>query len=335
MCIRDRFLDEQVGLRRVDIDKRIYIYENTLYKDSKFFILKVRDKYFPTEQIIREFTFEFGLDGWSINAPNKQEIFLSDVSHSGKHSLGIKLNTSDQGWKIILSPLIPIECGNQYEWQLYVKGENAHTIYVKVAVYDSDKNHLKTYHIVSIANGKFDWKKVSFDFVPVFPDASYMQLQIWYRHETNKPLPNKIWLDDIVITLSYSIKKADETLKDMISNGEKPARIISYREVDPTRYVVRVNAKSPFILAFSETYDSLWQAEVYKNDKKIGVVKSIMLYSAINGFQVNETGDLEIVVKYKPQDLFEIGFAISTATFASCAIFLLYGFRKKERTDLR
>jgi len=35
----------------------------------------------------------------------------------------------------------------------------------------------------------------------------------------------------------------------------------------------------------------------------------------INGFWINETGNLEIIIRYTPQDWFELGLKISGLTF--------------------
>ena len=58
------------------------------------------------------------------------------------------------------------------------------------------------------------------------------------------------------------------------------------------------------------------------------VVKSIPLYSVINGFWIEETGDLDVVIRYKPQDWFEIGLVISGTTFALCIFYLFYDWRR-------
>ena len=60
------------------------------------------------------------------------------------------------------------------------------------------------------------------------------------------------------------------------------------------------------MLSFAESYDPLWEARIYKNGKLVGKVRSIPVYSVINGFWINETGDLEIVIRYTPQDLLRI-----------------------------
>jgi len=53
----------------------------------------------------------------------------------------------------------------------------------------------------------------------------------------------------------------------------------------------------------------------------------------INDFWINETGDLEVVIRYKPQDWFELGLGISAATFIGCISYLLYDWRREGRVQ--
>lgn len=86
------------------------------------------------------------------------------------------------------------------------------------------------------------------------------------------------------------------------------------------------------MLSFAEAYDPLWEARIYKNGKLVEKVRSIPVYSAINGFWVNETGNLEIVIRYTPQDWFELGLKISGLTFIGCIGYLFYDWRR-EKSD--
>jgi len=63
---------------------------------------------------------------------------------------------------------------------------------------------------------------------------------------------------------------------------------------------------------------------VYKNGKLVERVRSIPLYSVINGFWINETGNLTIVIRYLPQNWFELGLKISALTFMGCMGYLFY-----------
>ncbi|MEM4680611.1 MAG: hypothetical protein QW038_02340 [Nanopusillaceae archaeon] len=105
--------------------------------------------------------------------------------------------------------------------------------------------------------------------------------------------------------------------------------IVNYSKINPTLWKVQVNASKPFMLSFAESYDPLWEARVYKDGKLVEKVKSLPLYGVINGFWINTTGEnLEIVIRYTPQDWFEMGLVISGITFAFCIFYLIYDWRK-------
>jgi hypothetical protein len=126
--------------------------------------------------------------------------------------------------------------------------------------------------------------------------------------------------------------EANQTVEDLFEVGEK-AEIISYEMVDSTLWKVKVNATKPFMLSFAEAYDPLWEVRVYKYGRLVEKVSPTSLYGVINGFWIDENGYLEIVIRYKPQDWFELGLALSTATFAGCVVYLLYEWRR-SRGDL-
>ena len=90
-----------------------------------------------------------------------------------------------------------------------------------------------------------------------------------------------------------------------------------------TLWRAEVEAKKPFMLVFAEAYDPLWEARVYKNGELVERVRSVPVYGVINGFWINETGNLTVVIRYVPQDWFELGLKISAATFALCVFYLV------------
>ena len=121
--------------------------------------------------------------------------------------------------------------------------------------------------------------------------------------------------------------KTNQTIDQLFEVKEEPAEIINYTKINPTLWKVKVNATKPFMLSFAESYDPLWEARVYKDGKLVEKVRSIPLYSIINGFWINETGELEIVIRYTPQDWFELGLKISGLTFIGCIGYLFYNWR--------
>jgi len=136
---------------------------------------------------------------------------------------------------------------------------------------------------------------------------------------------------DTVYLYSVNDKNSEATLEDIFKTKDFPAEVKNYKKINPTLWKVKVNAKRPFMLSFAEAYDPLWEARIYKNGEKIEKVKSIPLYSVINGFWIDQTGDLEIVIRYKPQDWFEIGLVISALTFIGCIGYLFYDWRKNRK----
>lgn len=104
----------------------------------------------------------------------------------------------------------------------------------------------------------------------------------------------------------YSIEEDNETLGDLFTSLKIPAEIVSVEEINPTKYIVHVNSTEPFMLAFAESYDPLWVA-TFDGEK----VKSIPLYSVINGFPLDKTGNLTITIEYEPQRWFYYGLIIT------------------------
>ena len=486
---------------------------------------------------------------WKNTTPEKQFNAIHKLEWK-KGALIAKLYNSTWGWKTVRSPFIPAETGDVFTFKLKIRGENAHKVHIKVLEFDSNKKYLTGKYVKSIGSGTFDWKDVQFDYIVQNPNTSYIQLQIWHGHKTDKPSPNVIWVDDVrvyditkyakpvTLDIPFKVDKDDnyklfiryfknqkggeikvyldnepivintkdqlnkfvwkdlgtfylergkhkiilenikgfnavnlfalipekeyykakeeiekllqnktiiylfeaesdlyrenaeiskefggeasngEVLKfvkngkawhgiEIVKNGtyrlalkgvgefkvrigdhefilksnslnftytplfdltkgkykleilasknshldviwlystetnqtieelfeikEKPAEIINYTKINPTLWKVKVNATKPFMLSFAEAYDPLWEARVYKDGKKVEVVKSIPLYSVINGFWIDETGNLEIVIRYKPQDWFEIGLIISVSTLIFCLFYLFYDWRRSRK----
>ena len=105
------------------------------------------------------------------------------------------------------------------------------------------------------------------------------------------------------------IFSGSQTLEKIFSFKE--AEIKGYEKINPTFYKVNVSATGNFLLSFAEGYDPLWEAEIYRDGERIGSVNSVPLYSVINGFWINETGELNINVRYIPEEWFRSGLCIS------------------------
>jgi len=131
----------------------------------------------------------------------------------------------------------------------------------------------------------------------------------------------------IDLMLLYSTESS-ETPEDVFAPREAPARVIENKKIDLTRRIVRVEAKKPFMLAFAEQYDPLWTATVDGEE-----IRSIPLYSIINGFWINRTGKLEITIEFQPQRWFYYGLTITLTSLIDSFAYLAWSWSR--RTDLK
>lgn len=109
---------------------------------------------------------------------------------------------------------------------------------------------------------------------------------------------------------------------------EHPQKIINVQKINPIKYNLRINTTEPFMLVFVGAYDPLWTS--YINGKEY---KSIPLYSVINGFWIEETGNLKVTVEYKPQRWFYYGLSISVVAMIYLIILLIKNRRSIVKDD--
>ena len=130
-----------------------------------------------------------------------------------------------------------------------------------------------------------------------------------------------------------SFAKTRESIE--IANKEEEDMKYNFIKINPTLWKLTIGNYSqgqidPWTLAFAEAFDPLWQAQIYQNGSLLQTSNSRPLYGAINGFEINlnnmsnvHDGNLEIVIRYLPQDLFETGMTISLLSFFILIAFLL------------
>lgn len=141
-------------------------------------------------------------------------------------------------------------------------------------------------------------------------------------------------LDSVIV---YSVDdNQNETLDELFDLGgqDLPANLMGFKKINPTKYEVDIkNASDPFIITFAESYDPLWIAYASKDKELNGnsnnginsnfSTHSIPMYSIVNGFYINKTGDYTLTVEYQPQEWFvQAGIVsiISLITFVAIVI---------------
>ncbi len=113
-------------------------------------------------------------------------------------------------------------------------------------------------------------------------------------------------------------------------------QIKDYKKINPTLYEVNIDSKNPFMLSFAESYDPLWYAQVTKINgasAKSEIIRSVPIGSVINGFRINETGNLKVKIEYEPQRWFYAGAAISLTTLLLSVLYLVYDWRSNRRKE--
>ena len=135
---------------------------------------------------------------------------------------------------------------------------------------------------------------------------------------------------DLDVIWLYSGEGGNETVEDIFVSEANSARVIEYEKLSPTRYRALVTANQPFMLSFAEAYHRLWAANV--NGKEYS---SVPLNSIGNGFWIEDTGDLEIIIEFKPQNSFYHGVIISCISIAVALAFLFWNWKRKKWQWLR
>ena len=95
----------------------------------------------------------------------------------------------------------------------------------------------------------------------------------------------------------------------------------------PTKYIIKANTDSPFILGLLESYDSNWKVQV--NGKQIPEGDHIQINAYANGWLIRDTGELTITVEYTSQKIFTLA-VIASIILPLTLIVLL--FRRTSKT---
>lgn len=154
--------------------------------------------------VMSSYGFENDTNGWYINTRENQTLTLSNLTHSGKYSLQLTQEGARTGWNTLRTPTIPITTQTPYQWSFYIKGENTREVHAKIIEFNTHKDTTNVIFAKSIDSGTFDWEHVSINYKPTSKEIAYMQLQIWYSHDTKESLPTIIWIDDANI---YNLSK--------------------------------------------------------------------------------------------------------------------------------
>lgn len=157
--------------------------------------------------------------------------------------------------------------------------------------------------------------------INITPDREWVDIGDFIFEKGNHKIAFKLGKDvKIRRIILYSVKNS-ETLEEILSTKDKNVTI-TYRKINPTKYIAHVKTDKPIFLLFSDSYHPLWKA--YVNGKEYS---SIIAYSFINSFYIPETGEYDVAIEFTGQKYVWIGMAISSVTFIFIILYLISGDR--------
>ncbi|WP_297495456.1 carbohydrate binding domain-containing protein, partial [Thermococcus sp.] len=289
--------------------------------------------------LVKNPSFEEGLKYWSKPKQGFHVEIDNSTSYYGKYSLKVITNSTKRGWSWIYQE-VNVQPNTKYIIETHIKYQNVEESHIAIDVYNAKtKSWNRVGALPSARDGTSNWQtfKMILKTNPYITkiriilnagwvkDPSKGEAITWFDGITVYKSTNKI--KDVII---FPVSKANETLNDLFKTNETPATVQNYRKINPTLWKVKVNATKPFFLTFAESYDPLWEARVYKDGKLVEKVHPVPVYGVINGFWINQTGNLEIVLRYTPQNWFERGLIISLTTFILSILYLFYDWRREK-----
>lgn len=267
--------------------------------------------------------------GWAEYFGNPQAKIATDTTEKTEGSRSLKIENRSRkefGIARVISDEIPVEASGIYAVRSDVKYKGANWTTVEVEGYNTRTNQWSTLvRCPNVVSGTADWKEYYCSFwIP--PDISKIRPVLgcgWVGKNT--PGPAVTWFDDV------RVMRIKPGFFDRLE--ARPGQPdVTWEELGASRFRVRVrDAKRPFVLVQSETFNDLWVAKTEKGKK----IRPVPMYATINGYPVDETGTFTLTVEFEPQRWFSWGLVIALSVIFLCLLFLLYDWKLKPVVEER
>jgi len=285
--------------------------------------------------LVKNPSFEEKTSYWVV--PNSKFSYTSISGDSiDVNSLRISKNaTNDTNASWVISSPITVNPGGTYLLKAYIKYQNVKQPYLLLEGYSLDKlAWVNITRVPDIKDAYSDWKEFQY-MVNIPDDVNTVRVVLNGGSVADSARGNATTLFDDIILIPHTRIFANKILLKSTSSATSPkgqSYSVNSEEINPTEYKLKINSTEPFMLRFAETYDTGWEAEIYKNDKEVEVLKPLPLHGIMNGFWVNETGDIEIRVKYKPQELSESGLVMFCLVTIFSILYIFYDWIKSKKS---
>jgi hypothetical protein len=318
------FFANQSYLKLVRSFGELEIYEYSEAKPSIFALLpstlKNTDIYIDksTRNVTWNFSFEDDFKAWNISSHSDQSLAESLKIQNG--NLVADVENLPSGWWTVDSPLINADVESSYLISLLVSAKNNRNVTFTIAEYSENKTLLKTsfFEEIKAGNGTFDPRSISFRFEPQNENTKHFRIQIWNYFDVTETSESSLMIDNVGVFGANSTLNMIG-LNKIYQDMEQNRNILQIKSVNITKTVIAVNTTQPFILATTQSLDKSWVAIVN------GVpVSPISTYLGLKGFLINQTGQFDVTVEYKPQQWFNYSIVISGVTVLFLCLVVLY-----------
>lgn len=107
---------------------------------------------------------------------------------------------------------------------------------------------------------------------------------------------------------------------------------VSFQKINVSKYVVSIKqARSPFLLVFSEAYHPLWRAQFFDSHENIDTRDHLVANSYANAWYVRRTGSYKLVLEFLPEKVLTLGEWISIVSMIMSIVGLLIFLKKRKQ----
>jgi hypothetical protein len=269
-----------------------------------------------TPNLIKNPSFEHGLNEWI--AINPESVKISEDSEHGESAT---LIYGQEGWWPNVRQTIPTKGDTVYDIKFYIKGHNITDLHAKVLWFDQTENVGDSSSLAvdfieinpaGLEEGK--WNRVN-DIVSSPANSKAAQIvflgsSLQGRYTNTTTLVDNVTVHEVTPTIT-GLPREYQIVED-------------YNAINPSRYSAKLHSDKPFMLAFDQRYDPSWQANIYKNNRNVQSLPPVPLYGLINGFYINQTGAIEVILEHKFQSWFYNTILLYIALYSVCGASLLY-----------
>ena len=255
--------------------------------------------------------------------------------------------------KIVRSKRFEVEPGAQYTSLVKIEGLESDGLRVALLTFDGSGKQLLRRTLTDEMNGTFEPRTVlkeikapreaRYACIEVISTSNASQLSGWRLGEllfcetsaVSSPVGQLALVPESFLDTQHDDRSSDIGYRSTSPESGTGGKITESAEASvrvlhsgPTRYKLEIrDARSPFLLVFSEAFSEDWELSV--DGKKITPVP---VNTLLNGYAIDKEGTYEIRLEYRPQRWVDLGFIVSVLTFVFCALLLMaIRLRKKKQ----